>query len=138
MNAYLPGRFQIIRNFILDIAHNLQAIKALTENLNYLFPREDFIFIIGILKDKDIDGMVEELSKINHKLFIIVEPKTDRAASTTMISNYLSKYTDRIEEFSTVSAGINFVQKFNNKNNKNKICITGSHYTVAEALKYLS
>ena len=57
----LPGRFQIVPGqpaWVLDVAHNPQAVGALALNLDAMgfFPRTHAVF--GAMRDKDITGML--------------------------------------------------------------------------------
>ena len=59
------GRFQIAAKnpfIILDGAHNKESAEVLSENLQEVFPDKDIVFIISILKDKDYDTVLTELS----------------------------------------------------------------------------
>jgi len=66
----LPGRFQVLPGrptVILDVAHNPHAAAVLAKNLDSMgfFPRTHAVF--GMLRDKDIGGVVEKLcDKIDH------------------------------------------------------------------------
>jgi len=56
-------RFQYIpeKNMIIDGAHNPNGIKALNENLQYLYPNTKKRFIFGCLKNKDYKKMLDIL-----------------------------------------------------------------------------
>ncbi|MFI4887507.1 MAG: bifunctional tetrahydrofolate synthase/dihydrofolate synthase, partial [Burkholderiales bacterium] len=61
----LPGRFQVLPGrptIILDVAHNPQAARVLSDALSTMgfFPRTLAVF--GMLADKDIDGVVQALA----------------------------------------------------------------------------
>ncbi|MBR3644434.1 MAG: hypothetical protein IKN57_13120 [Parasporobacterium sp.] len=61
------GRFEIIQlyddgpGFILDGAHNPQGAAGLHKSLNKFCPDSPLIFVIGVLADKDYDGVIREL-----------------------------------------------------------------------------
>ena len=64
-NSKIFGRFQIIEDghiTILDIAHNTQSLGILFNNLKKYFPDRNYHAVFSVLKDKDINGMLE-LSK---------------------------------------------------------------------------
>ena len=60
-----PARFEIIdgENFraIVDGAHNPAGIEVLRQSLDTYFPIEERVFLLGILRDKDMPAMVEKL-----------------------------------------------------------------------------
>lgn len=60
----LAGRFQVLPGrpqVILDVAHNPEAARALAANLGSSGFSPETIAVIGMLRDKDIDGVVAEL-----------------------------------------------------------------------------
>ena len=62
-----PGRFQVVRReheWILDVAHNPQAVATLREQLGLLPPAADTTLVIGILGDKSLDAFVAELGPL--------------------------------------------------------------------------
>lgn len=80
-NAVWPGRFEIIKNkdytFILDGAHNMDAVDRLFENINLYFTNRNLIYIIGMYKDKAFENVIEKYAP-KAKAIVTVTPK-DRA-----------------------------------------------------------
>ena len=69
----LAGRFEIFSQdptTILDVAHNEDSVKVLTENLNELFKDDEVIFILSILGTKNIATIFEKILGKNYKIFI--------------------------------------------------------------------
>ena len=63
--ASLPGRFQVLPGrpqVILDVAHNPQAARALSQNLADSGFAPETIGVCGMLRDKDIPGVLRELA----------------------------------------------------------------------------
>jgi dihydrofolate synthase/folylpolyglutamate synthase len=61
----LPGRFQVLPGrpqVILDVAHNPQAAKALEENLAASGFAPQTIAVCGMLRDKDIAGVLRAVA----------------------------------------------------------------------------
>ncbi len=89
-----PGRFQIIRKnpyIILDGAHNVDGVKRLVENIKILFPERKLTLLIGVLRDKEYDKIVEIFSPIAKKV-ITTTPKSDRALSPYALKEIFEKY----------------------------------------------
>lgn len=87
--ARWPGRFELLncdgRTVILDGAHNPGGIMALRESLDTYFPEGVRVFVLGILKDKDIDTMLESLLR-QGDFVIATTPDSSRAAEAVMLA----------------------------------------------------
>lgn len=60
-----PGRFQRVRNFIVDGAHNPPAAQALSAALRELFPSGKALTLIaGFCGDKDVGGVLATLAPL--------------------------------------------------------------------------
>jgi len=57
----LPGRFQRVGKFVLDVAHNSDGIRALVATLDAVAPPRPVVAVLGILKDKDWREMMRLL-----------------------------------------------------------------------------
>ena len=69
----LAGRFEIFSQnpaTILDVAHNEDSVKVLTENLNELFKDDEVIFVLSVLGTKDIANIFKRILEKNYKIFI--------------------------------------------------------------------
>ena len=63
-NVHWSGRFEVVSKdplVIIDGAHNPDGIRALSHNLQEYCPGETFLFIAGILEDKDYHEMLKEM-----------------------------------------------------------------------------
>lgn len=68
--ARVAGRFQVIRGaptVVLDVAHNPEAARALSENLSRLPRGGRLLAVFGVLADKDVRGILQPLAeKVSH------------------------------------------------------------------------
>lgn len=74
------GRMEVLSYnpcFIIDGAHNKDGAIALVESMKQIFKEKKITFIFGVLKDKDIRGMVNVFSTIA-KRFILITPNNNR------------------------------------------------------------
>ena len=78
-----PCRFEILQNsplLIVDSAHNRDSAQKLHLTLDEYLPDKEIILIFGASEDKDIEGMLEELSP-RTKIFIMTQSTHPRAMS---------------------------------------------------------
>jgi dihydrofolate synthase / folylpolyglutamate synthase len=62
-----PGRFEVLRSdppLVIDSAHNRDSALRLRQTLETYFPGQRAVLIFGASEDKDISGMLEELSPV--------------------------------------------------------------------------
>jgi dihydrofolate synthase/folylpolyglutamate synthase len=130
-----PGRLEILQEnptVILDCAHNPAGMKALRSALEQLFRGKKVTFVMGIMRDKDIPGIVKEITNMADNI-IITKPTFERAAEPEIIEREAKKYCSNVLIKSGVEDAVSYALKNAAKNDI--ICITGSIFNVGEALK---
>ena len=73
-NVVWPGRFQRIRNFIVDGAHNPPAARALASSLRELAgdaAEQGFTLVFGACADKDVGEVLRTLAPFVKKAFAV-------------------------------------------------------------------
>lgn len=86
-----PGRFEVLRRspvFILDGAHNPQGIEATAESLRQHFGGEKIVFLIGVMADKDVAGILETLEPLA-QAFVAVTPHNPRAMQAEKLAGLI-------------------------------------------------
>ncbi|MDD4801816.1 MAG: cyanophycin synthetase, partial [Syntrophomonas sp.] len=76
----MPGRLEIISHnplVIADAAHNPQGAKALADSLNTLCPDRQRVLVLGLVDDKERDGILMQLGK-NTRLAVVTRPQGPR------------------------------------------------------------
>lgn len=71
-NTHLLGRFQLINDkipILLDVGHNVEAVRTLVEYINMTFPGKRIHAIFSMLKDKDIAGVIEIMNPVIYDWF---------------------------------------------------------------------
>jgi len=99
-NVRWPGRFEILRKkpiFILDGSHNTHGMLATAESLKTVFPGRKFIFLMGVMRDKDVDGMIGILEPLAER-FITVKPDNPRAMAAEDLRDKLLEETGKPAE----------------------------------------
>ncbi len=137
-NTKIPCRMELMQKspqIALDVAHNFQAIQVLIENVPLFFTYKRLIVILGILDDKDYKKIIKVLSS-KTDTFIMTEPKTERALSARLLKNEASVYHKRTFVEKEISKALNLAKDIAGPDDL--ILVTGSFYTVGEALSELS
>lgn len=135
-----PGRMENICSeennieLLLDGAHNLPAAKALVESLVKIKNKKDIIFILGFMKDKEIDSVLKELSKVSQNVIAASLPY-DRAIDKESLYESAHKYIKTVRKADSLKSAIDLANEYYGK--KDLIVVTGSLYAVAEAKKVL-
>lgn len=89
-HAQLTGRFQLISGDIpvlLDVGHNPEAVRTLVDYLTGYFPGKRILAVFSMMKDKDIDGVLDIMKPVvNHWFFA---PLTNaRATPETLMQEF--------------------------------------------------
>ena len=72
----------------MDGAHNPQGVAALAESLRQAYPGERFLFVAGILADKDYEGMLGRMIPLAEK-FYTVTVESSRSLQGQAVAEYL-------------------------------------------------
>ncbi|MGZ3493653.1 MAG: bifunctional folylpolyglutamate synthase/dihydrofolate synthase [Thermodesulfobacteriota bacterium] len=131
-----PGRLEMVSSspgVILDGAHNPAGALVLKESLEKEFQFQHLVLLIGIMKDKDIQSILQLLAPLADHI-ILTRPHTDRAAPPLLLKKILGrsgKKAEIVEDLNeAIVRGLSLVGK------EDLLCITGSLYTVGEARAY--
>lgn len=131
-----PGRVEVLKTrplVILDSAHNPEGAAALKEALGS-FKYSRLTLVIGVMADKDIDGIFSTLIPLADKV-IFAAPRTQRAAPVETLLQKARPYELDAEAAGTVKDALRAALK--GARRADAVCVTGSVFTVGEALAYL-
>lgn len=138
--ARLPGRFQVEveggRTWVLDVAHNPAAAAALATTFLEVVPPGRRVGVVGILKDKDVEGILKHLAAVLDGIVLTtptsVHPsrKWDASSARELIADdtptHLARDVDGALERARSLAG-----------DRGTVLVTGSFPIVGEALQVL-
>jgi dihydrofolate synthase/folylpolyglutamate synthase len=120
---------------VLDVAHNPQAARVLSANLNDMVFHGNTWAVFGMLADKDIDGVIDALGEgVTHWLPCTLEGH--RAASADFLATRLqAKGMRLVGEFASPATALAYAQE--NAGEDDRILVFGSFLTVAAAMRVL-
>jgi len=136
-NAKWHARLEPIKKdplFLLDGAHNPHGVRALSKALDELSEEKKYIFICGILRDKDHENMLEMISPYAEYI-IATLPKSLRAMTAIELRKEAERYCDNVSSFETVKDAIESAFAVQ-KETGLPICCFGSLYMSGDVLKY--
>ena len=125
-----PGRIEKIKDnptFIIDGAHNEDGAKSLSKALEKHFKDKKMTLLIGMLKDKDIDSVLEILMDKFDKV-ITTTPDSDRAISCEELKEKIEKYVEDVTAICDIEDAVKYVLE--NAKEDEVIISAGSLYMI--------
>lgn len=131
--AIWEGRMETLRlnpPLIIDGAHNPSAAQALRSSLVHAYPEKKFLFLIGMLADKDHEDYLKELAPVSEAM-IITEVPSDRHMPSEDLAHIARRYVDSVRVINDPEAA--FLELM--KQDSTPACVTGSLYLVGAVKK---
>ena len=122
------GRFEILRRspvFILEGAHNPHGISAAADSLRKYFGEKKIVFLIGVMADKDLDGMIPNVLPLA-KCFVAVRPLVPRAMDEDELRDRLLKFGARAVSCAAIEDGVS--RAVEEAGDDGVVCALGSLY----------
>ena len=132
--AVLPARFQVLPGrpqIILDVAHNVEAANILAENLAASGFAPQTIAVCGMLRDKDIGGVLRALAPRVTRWHFASLPGP-RGASADELEKALGRSDEKHQ-----SPQAAFASALERAEEGDKIVVFGSFLTVGEVMVWL-
>jgi len=133
----LPGRVEIVPGHpevVFDVAHNPSGAIALASTLRHIYPDKKLHFLVAIMANKDIPGILEPLLPLASEI-TITRPDITRAAQPEDIADHIQP--SRVTTSIVVSVQDAIDSVLTRAKEDDVICVTGSFYLVGEARGYL-
>jgi len=133
----LPGRLQQVCfkgvELVFDVGHNGDAAEVLVRALRRRFESSRVTFVCGIMKDKDRRKMIAAYAAVARG-FIFCRPATDRAEEPAALASLVPKdFTGVVQTANCVDEAVREACR----DASAPVCVTGSFYTVGEAMRAL-
>jgi dihydrofolate synthase/folylpolyglutamate synthase len=136
----IPGRLQQVnvdhKVWLLDVAHNPAAADALASTLRTLKTEGELIAIVGVLKDKDVAGVMASLNPEVDR-WVAITPASHRALPASELARQISNLSGKACLVAdSVAAAIEYARRYASENDR--ILVTGSFFTVGPVLEQLT
>jgi dihydrofolate synthase/folylpolyglutamate synthase len=135
----LPGRFQVLPGrpqVVLDVAHNVEAAKTLADNLAASGFAPETIAVCGMLRDKDIAGVLRELAPRITRWHLASLPGP-RGATAVHLEECLRRSDARVPALKFEFPKTAFAAALEHAAEGDKIVVFGSFLTVGEVMAWL-
>ena len=135
------GKVKEIKNVYLDVAHNEDSVEAFVNYVGGNFQDRKKIFVVGFLKDKEVEKCTRLLKKAGDN-FILTEPKNEERKLDSQI---LKKYFEdkKIENPENIIISEKNIKKAFlkalelRKNEDECIFVVGSFYLMGEVKRVI-
>ncbi len=149
-----PGRLEVIHTnprVVVDIAHNFMGSSAIARALTTIFAYNKLIVVIGVLHDKDVQGILGPFLEIANSMIFTSPHHTNRAETANATEQVARKFVSTngrrtFESTSSISQYDHWLiydsveeaiaQAGLIAGEHDLVCVTGSNYTVSEAEMY--
>jgi dihydrofolate synthase/folylpolyglutamate synthase len=123
-----PARFEVISRdpvFILDGGHNPQCLDAADDALRRLLPGKRVVFLVGMLRDKDVEEMVTRLRTVSDQ-YVTITPVSDRAMEAEELTKLIRAKGGQAVTGGDIARGIALARERAGKDGA--VCCIGSLY----------
>ena len=134
-----PGRLEVVPRggyapIVLDGAHNPAGAHSLAVSLQAEFAYRHRVFVLGVLDDKDVEGVVEALVPVADHV-VVTEPPSSRAAASERVEQALKSAGVSVEIAPDVASAIDLASGVAAADDG--VIVTGSLYMVGAARDHL-
>jgi dihydrofolate synthase / folylpolyglutamate synthase len=134
----LAGRMELISSsprVLIDGAHNPESLKALMRSIGAHVPYDSMVVIFGCAEDKDIDGLLREISLGADKVVFTRARANQRAMDPEELAKRFAEVSGRMSQTAPdYPAALETAQQAVGR--EDLICVTGSFVLAGEAKKH--
>lgn len=98
-NTVWDGRFTVLAKkpyFIVDGAHNEDAAKKLADSVQFYFTNKKIIYIMGILKDKEYEKIIQIMAPFADSIITVKTPDNPRAMDAYELAKTAMQYHPKV------------------------------------------
>jgi dihydrofolate synthase/folylpolyglutamate synthase len=134
--ATSPGRLQIVGTeptVLVDAAHNPHGAAALAAAIGSYFTFDEVAVVIGVLQDKDADGIVAALAPVATR-FYVTQSESDRAVAADDLAYIVREYTEEVYTDESAENALDAAREWAAEGDKRAVLVTGSITLVGDAI----
>jgi dihydrofolate synthase/folylpolyglutamate synthase len=134
-----PARIEVVSKkplIVLDTAHTVSSMKFLRKSIKENFSFKRLIFVIGLSADKDIEGVLREITCVSDEL-IFTRTNNPREAEPRQLALIAKKsYRKEPIVIEDIDEALREAKRIADKDDL--ICVTGSFYLAAKVKEALT
>lgn len=137
MDVKWIGRLEVLRKnplIVIDGAHNIDGIKSLKESVQKYFKYKKIYLLLGILADKQVKEMIEEITPMAEKVYALT-PHSDRAELSEDLKNEIIKVNPNTVALESYEEAFKLALK--EANAEDMILVSGSLYMIGDMRKII-
>ncbi len=136
--ATSPGRLQLIGiepTVLVDAAHNPSGAATLAAALRTYFDFDEFVFVIGVLTDKDAVGIIRELAPLATR-FHVTQSGSERAIDSERLGEIVRAAIndDETYVFADLDDAMESAREWAAEEPRRAVVVTGSITLVGDAM----
>lgn len=131
------GRLEVLNKnpiIVIDGAHNIEGIKALRKNVEKYFKYNKMYLLLGILADKQVKEMIEEITPLAEKVYALT-PHSERAELSEDLRKEIVNYNHNTIALESYEEAFKMVLK--DAKEDDLILVSGSLYMVGDMRKII-
>ncbi|MGR2751709.1 bifunctional folylpolyglutamate synthase/dihydrofolate synthase [Agromyces arachidis] len=136
--ATSPGRLQAVSvdpPVLVDAAHNPHGAAALVEALGEYFDFDELVIVLGVLGDKDAEGIVRALAPTGAR-FLVTQSESDRAIPAGELAASVASIVgpERVEAVDRLDDALDEAREWASYGDRRGVLVTGSITLVGDAI----
>ncbi len=135
--VHWPARMEVIGHhptIVVDGAHNADSMQKLQQALHTSFSLHRLIIVLSVNADKDLVGIVKALADADS--VVLTQMTNPRAATIAQLEQLFAKYAPHVQRYTAANTTDAMDMALDLAEDNDLICVTGSLYTAAEALRW--
>lgn len=136
--ATSPGRLQLIGtepSVLVDAAHNPHGALALAEALAAYFTFDEIAVVLGVLHDKDVDGIIAALAPMA-TTFFVTQSGSDRAIAADELAGIVARVAPEhpVQAFENLEFAVQDARVWAAQAPRRAVLVTGSITLIGDVM----
>ena len=132
-----PCRLEVLRRsplVIADGAHNPHSAGRLVEAMRSLVPGRRLTLVVGVSRNKDVDGLAYELSRLSPADVVTTRSRHPRSAQPELLAREFERYGAPARTADSVAEAVD--ESVASASEDDVVLVTGSLFVAAEAREH--